>query len=399
MGSKTNGYDARSLLSRSQANNSSGVIFIAMNYRLGALGFLSGPSFQAEGGVPNLGFRDQRLALDWIQQHIHRFGGDKDRVTVMGESAGAGSIMHHLTAFGGAVRAPFAQAVLQSPGWVPYPSRVDQEALFRDFLRRANNASSLAAARALSTEQLMAANAAQMAAQPYGSFGASPCLDGDFVTQDPKPLLAQGKYDKRVRILAAHNADEGLLFTPPVADDAGYRRFVQDTFPAARRAQLLDYLAETLYPPVFDGSLPYTDHVGRVALTMAEATFVCNTRAVAGRRGASESDTFAYFWDVFPGLHSQDVQYTFYNPDTTWVDAPLLTMWGTNETVAFAMQDWFTSFAITGKPESGLDGLEGAFPHYGEKATMVSLSWEGVGRLSDPGANERCEWWQLALVG
>ena len=69
------------------------VIYVSMNYRLGALGWQAGPSYQAEGGVSNLGLYDQRFALEWVQKYIHLFGGDKDRVTVFGESAGGGSIM------------------------------------------------------------------------------------------------------------------------------------------------------------------------------------------------------------------------------------------------------------------------------------------------------------------
>jgi acetylcholinesterase len=57
---------------------------------------MGGPGYQAEGGVSNLGLHDQRFALEWVQKYIHLFGGDKDRVTVFGESAGGGSIMHQM---------------------------------------------------------------------------------------------------------------------------------------------------------------------------------------------------------------------------------------------------------------------------------------------------------------
>jgi acetylcholinesterase len=67
---------------------------VSFNYRLGALGWQSGPSYQAEGGVANLGLHDQRFALEWIKNNIHKFGGDRNRVTVFGVSAGGGSIMH-----------------------------------------------------------------------------------------------------------------------------------------------------------------------------------------------------------------------------------------------------------------------------------------------------------------
>lgn len=67
-----------------------------MNYRLGAFGWLSGPTFQADG-TANAGLYDQRFALEWVRRHISKFGGDPKRVTVFGESAGTFSnvTFHH----------------------------------------------------------------------------------------------------------------------------------------------------------------------------------------------------------------------------------------------------------------------------------------------------------------
>jgi carboxylesterase type B len=76
------------------------IIYVALNYRLGAFGWLSGPTFQTDG-TPNAGLHDQRFALKWVQKHISAFGGDPDQVTVIGESAGGGSIMHQITVCGG----------------------------------------------------------------------------------------------------------------------------------------------------------------------------------------------------------------------------------------------------------------------------------------------------------
>ena len=110
-------YSPAGLIKASQVNSTAGIIFVSLNYRLGAFGWLSGPTLQSNG-TANAGLYDQRLALQWVQDKIHLFGGDPNRVTVIGESAGGGSIMHQITAFGGLNgRAPFQQAVLQSPGF------------------------------------------------------------------------------------------------------------------------------------------------------------------------------------------------------------------------------------------------------------------------------------------
>lgn len=81
------------LLQRS--NNS--IVYVTMNYRLGAFGWIAGSDFVGDDGVPNAGLHDQRFALEWVQKNIHLFGGDSEQVTVIGESAGGGSILHQIT--------------------------------------------------------------------------------------------------------------------------------------------------------------------------------------------------------------------------------------------------------------------------------------------------------------
>ena len=69
------------------------VIVVSISYRLGILGFLSLETDEAPG---NLGMWDQRQALIWVRQNIASFGGDPDKVTIFGESAGSMSVHYHL---------------------------------------------------------------------------------------------------------------------------------------------------------------------------------------------------------------------------------------------------------------------------------------------------------------
>lgn len=80
---ETSGDPSR-LIATSQTDGSDGIVYVAIQYRLGALGWLSGSTLEEEGGVSNAGLLDQRLALEWVQENIHLFGGDPDQVTVMG---------------------------------------------------------------------------------------------------------------------------------------------------------------------------------------------------------------------------------------------------------------------------------------------------------------------------
>ena len=80
-------YNPAGLIEASQTSGSDGIVFVSFNYRLGAFGWLAGPTLQSDG-TANAALYDQKLALEWIQENIHLFGGDPHRVTVIGESAG-----------------------------------------------------------------------------------------------------------------------------------------------------------------------------------------------------------------------------------------------------------------------------------------------------------------------
>jgi len=67
------------------------MVLVSLQYRVGPLGFLSDDQI---GG--NVGLMDQLLALQWVHDHIADFGGDPDRVTIQGESAGSASVTYHL---------------------------------------------------------------------------------------------------------------------------------------------------------------------------------------------------------------------------------------------------------------------------------------------------------------
>ena len=69
------------------------VVMVSFNFRLGPLGFLS---LGTPGVSGNQALRDQSLALAWVQDNIHLFGGDKDKVTIFGESTGSWCVFYHL---------------------------------------------------------------------------------------------------------------------------------------------------------------------------------------------------------------------------------------------------------------------------------------------------------------
>lgn len=350
---------------------------------MGAFGWLAGDSLTANG-TANAALHDQRLALEWVYNNIHLFGGDPQRVTVMGESAGGGSIMHQVTAYGGiGGPAPFQQAILQSPGWFPLPAENQQEATLQQFLD-VLNVSSVEEARQLPSQKLIAANEYQVATKSsYGTYTYGPVVDGTFVPELPGKLLLEGKFDRNLRIMVGHNANEGLLFTPPSSNNTGsYAALLKQDFPGAKKS-VLDHVTKDLYPPLYNGTYGYTNPIQRFALTLADVVFQCNTDYF---NRAFHKQTFAYMFSVPPALHGADISYTFYDPAANSSSVA-------NPSVAFALQDYITSFTQTGHPNSTV-GPD--FQHYGEKSNLQKLGPVNITTVRDPTANARCRFWQTA---
>jgi acetylcholinesterase len=355
---------------------------VELNYRLGALGWLAGPTLQAAGGVSNAGLYDQRLALAWVQKYIHLFGGDPDRVTVIGESAGGGSVMHQITAYGGQNPVPFAQAIPQSPAFLPVGSNFVQENITQNFLALLN-VTCIDEARRLSSKAVIAANAKQVGASNYGLFTYGPVVDGSFVPALPPLLLNQGAFAKNVKVMVGHNADEGALFTPPyVTDDTTLLAYIQQAYPTID-ISVARYIVKTLYPAVYDGTYPYKSGLSRTVFILSESTFTCNTNYLDRAFG---NNTYAYEFSIPPALHGFDVAYTFYNG----IAGPEQVI----DKIAKAMQQYITDFAQKGAPNGA--GVP-TFNMYGPSANEENLNVTGFMPMRDPTANARCLWWQKAL--
>ncbi|KAN0104095.1 alpha/beta-hydrolase [Hyaloscypha variabilis] len=383
LGYKTIYGGGAGLLAASQVNGGEGIIYVAINYRLGLFGWLSGPTFQ-ETGTANAGMLDQRLALEWIQNHIALFGGDPNRVTVMGESAGGASIMHQITAYGGTQGpAPFQQAILQSAAWLPMPIASTQEEIYDKFLKTAG-VSTLNEARELSTEALQLVNYKMVGESPYGDFLFNPAVDGSFSPALPGKLLLSGGYDHNVKVLIGHNVNEGFaLTTPYLPNNTAFTENIINLFFPAASPSVISLLENTFYPAPSDPT-DVLGQINRARNLITESLFTCNANYLAR---AFEDAAYMYVFSVPPSWHAQDLTYTFFNgPDAGPVE---------NATLALTMQAYFTNFAQTGNPNGA--GVP-AFPDYGTSGAYTQdLNLTFIGQIPDYLQNERCVWWQKGL--
>src|ERR1700678_23275 len=197
-----------------------GIVVVTVNHPLNALGVLAHPRLTAESehhASGNDGLHDLVTALKWVQRNIAAFGGDPDKVTIAGESAGsqaASALMASPLAMG-----LFARVIGESGSMFASPSRApaplkEAEAAGLDFMRRVG-AHSLAELRAAPVDAILAA---------APGLGFRPIIDGWFLPRAPAEIFAAGEHSD-VPLMAGWNKDEGFNFTLLQGDDAK-RRYV-----------------------------------------------------------------------------------------------------------------------------------------------------------------------------
>ena len=199
-----------------------GLVVVTLNYRVGVLGFLAHPALTAESAhhvSGNYGMLDQAAALRWVHENIGQFGGDRERVTIAGQSAGGMSV-HDLTA-SPLARGLFQRAIVESGGSnvggsvmrMGPGTMAEAETQGREFAE-AKGANSLASLRALSWEKLLEPlpSAAPGGGLPRIFF--APIPDGYFLPAPFMEVIAQGKQNDVVTLTGA-NKDELGGFGPP----------------------------------------------------------------------------------------------------------------------------------------------------------------------------------------
>lgn len=177
-------------------------VVVTVAYRLNAFGFYTNAASVLQGAV-NVGLQDQQQSLRWIQDHIAAFGGDPQRVTLAGESAGGGSVlMHLLMPTSGPL---FKQAILQSPWqWrLPFYSEAQEHGV------------AFAAQHGCSgtAEQQLQCLRQVEASQLVPSLGQSdyfqPVVGVEGLSKQPLLLLEEGAYHRDKALMLGLNATEG----------------------------------------------------------------------------------------------------------------------------------------------------------------------------------------------
>lgn len=178
-----------------------GVILVTINYRLGAFGFFAHPGLKQEdpdGCCGNYGIYDQIAALQWVRDNIANFGGDPDKITIFGQSAGAMSVQTLLSS--PLTKGMIAGAILQSGGGYKggFNSNrtLEQAEMLGNKYMEICGASSLEDMRALSPQQLMDGLFKLMPVSFGMGLGLpfTPVMDGVLLTDGYNEVLEKGNY-------------------------------------------------------------------------------------------------------------------------------------------------------------------------------------------------------------
>lgn len=297
----------------------------------------------------------------------------------MGQSAGAGAILHHIDSPETSTRRLFRSTILQSPWSLNIPPSKQTET-FNQILH-ATNVTSFAQLRNVPIKDLQTANKLVVGnAQPYGTFAFGPVADQKRQRQN------------FTRLIFGHTANEGAIFASPfVKDDAGFSSYVAALFPGISSSAMLS-ITDTLYPSDFSGSQGYVDQQGRLAEIYGDATVVCNAYTLERTHGGDS--TFAYEFSVPPAWHSGDLPYSFWDRS--------LPATSINTTLAAIMQRYITNFAMTGSPNTSAanEVPEWSAFHDNSGTIVQSLSSMALGPKVEsvkPKTKTRCEWWQKGL--
>jgi carboxylesterase type B len=257
----------------------------------------------------------------------------------MGESAGAGSIVHHITAFGGKQPLLFNRAVMQSPAYNvhSWDRRGDNEDTFKKFLADAGCIDKgIQCLRTIPFPKLKFAQDEVIKKAVEGTFGFGPSADGKWVRQLPQLELLSGNFVKTLdSLIVTHVTDESNIFTrrDRVYNDAKFKKMLDWHYGnnSAATNALLKHFPLDKYQDGRSRHMDYQMHV----------TFSCTTRLIA------QAYPNSTYMAQYEGNHGMDLTANFYDPSSTSAKVSSF-LSGSNSNEKYQL--YLASYAQSGSP-------------------------------------------------
>ncbi len=310
-----------------------GVVVVSIAYRLDVFGFFSHPALE----VSNFGLLDQIAALRWVGDHIDRFGGDPQNVTVFGESAGASSIAYLLAS--PLSRGLFRRAIHQSAGYALLNTHTREQFLGAGLelerrLLAVSGESGLEALRGAPPDELLAA-----AEEVYADDRPNVVIESRTLPMPVRAALEEGSA-MPVDLLIGSNADEWRMYLDTDTSEQEVEARIAVYGPSAAAA-IRRALADSPNP---------LDRMDR--LVTAER-FVCPSLELAGAIAAGGGKTYVYYFSrTRPGTggrevgayHGAELPYVF-NTHDAWLPTE-----GRDRELTRLMGRYWANFARAGDP-------------------------------------------------
>ena len=351
------------------------VIVVSFNYRASTLGFLALSALDDEaGGSPsgNYGLQDMILALKWVQANIQAFGGDPERVTIFGESAGAHAVGLLMASPLAKDESLFSRAICESGAYWDYAygslqTFHEARQLGRE-LQKTLGVHSLTQLRGLSPDKLVSAMPYNPEQPKPTLFG--PSIDGYVLPTAPAEVFALGSQAK-VPLIAGFNAGEGVVFAPEGFPHDTPRHFQN----AARRwfgNQSLPTFSEQ-YP----SSTESQTNISAITL-IGDMSIREQTWEAAAAQAKTNSDVYLYYFTYTSpyspvAVHSGEVPFVFGNLTPSPL-APQVPPSPEDEKFSEMLQSYWTNFAKYADPNSqSCDSGLAQWPKYTGGADGVQL--------------------------
>ena len=263
-------------------------------------------------------------------------------MTAWGESAGASSILMHITAFGGKQDPLFHRAVLQSIASEFLPDRRGEvEGFYQKYLALTNcSGHSIKCLRSASFDTLQAANNALIADAPTPVFQPNPASDGSWIRQMPALELTSGNYWKNLSgLILSHTAHEADIFAiGAITSDAGFTNLSNFNVPAyapSVRKAVADF-----YPSPKSAGSPFATQDERTIKFLDDTVFLCNYRYL---NDAFKGKTWSMQYSIGTAFHGSDITPTFFNGANVTAE---------QATLFRDYQSYLDSFTLTGDPNT-----------------------------------------------
>jgi para-nitrobenzyl esterase len=347
-----------------------GAVVVTINYRLGVFGFFAHPALskQSQNGVSgNYGMLDQIAALKWVKRNIAAFGGDSNRVTIFGESAGGMSVAMLMAS--PLSTGLFQRAIIESGVGFGPGRRIDDIEKFGEHLADTLGASKasdpIATLRAVSAEDLLKNSGAALG----GGFG--PAVDGWFLPDDPPAIFAAGK-QHNVPLIIGSNHNEGTILlraVGPMRTAQDYETYVKRSFGADADAVLKLYPASDGKDVMTVADRVFSDRIAAGSEMFAEANARINPKSYLYHfTKSSNAPRFANLG----AYHAAEIPYVFAsNRDADHFDEK-------DQALARAVSAYWVRFAATGDPNGpGLAEWPKVGPtsaHYIELGSQIKIS-------------------------